>query len=81
MPQIPPPSLVLTLNLRLPNSHYWANFKTLLQRLGKNSFPKSMLLFQGLNKKAFLRIILLGDRAQRKQSTTCSLKVHRAALV
>ena len=81
MPQIPPPSPVLTLNLYLPDSYCWANFKTLLQRLGKISFPKSLLLFQGLNKKAFLRIILLGDMAQRKQSTTCSLKVDSAALV
>ena len=54
MPQIPPPSPVLTLNLYLPNSYCWANCKTLLQRLGKNSLPKSLLLFQGLNKKLFL---------------------------
>ena len=76
---LPPP--VLTLNLYLPNGYCWANFKPLLQRLGKSSSPKSLLSFQGLNKKAFLRIILLGNMAQRKQSTTCSLKVDSAALV
>ena len=49
--------------------------------VGEKLPPQIPALVPGAEQKAFLRIILLGDMAQRKQSTTCSLKVDSAALV
>lgn len=56
-----------------------ANTKT-LEEDGEILFPWIPALVPMAKQKAFIRIISLGNMAQRKQSI-CSLKVNRAALV
>lgn len=62
------PTPMPTLNPDLLNSYCWANIKPLLKRVGKHSFPKSLLLFQGLNKKLLSGLFRWATRHKESSS-------------